>query len=942
MSASPRRLPGVKFEVQPPPLAEALPRMDVAVFVGFAASGPLHLPVTVEDSIEFAEVFGEDVPLAWDAQQGEMVRSYLGSTVRAFFRNGGRRCWVIRVAGEGARANLFPIPAMARAEYDAHGRFKRITPAMARARSEGSWSDSLQVGANIVIRPVEISGVAFQNNAIEIEPASASPISEGDLLRLSFRGGEGYVAIVPVNSRSRTTVGSGPVVERITSSRALWFRTAPLLSSATDSVRIEARVFSRAPSDAARSAAVFDGEPVAILNPPSDWYQATDRDAVTLELAMPIRQAPSPGSLVRVDVGHEQLWVTVEDSGIARGIGSPPGDAVRVTGRGLWVVSMPHPLPTEISTSEVITFDLSARKGTGYSLRVEGLGFIPEHSRFWATLPTDSELYSLTPFTGGETPELWQEGSEPRFPIAGWGTESFVYFPIAMPILPEYYLNPIAQAQDKLARDGLARFDSSLFLDPDLVQAGVTSFTSQADFVRYFSESPRPLTGIHGALGFKDSSIIEEATIIAAPDALHRGWFLAGDNVDLEPFPEPTPADQPVPGQFQQCETEVIAAPSLHKGDVVEETGSFTLFFEGLIDPEAVYVLQESSRADFSDSVMVYEGAEDELTTYGKAPGDYFFRLRSEVNGRASEWSAPVAVRVHPPVRWRLNPIESYSADHLLAVHRSLLRMCAARADLLAVLCLPEHYRDDDAVAYVKTLKSRSGPVIPVGARLSLPLGSGEALCLSYASVYHPWLIGREQDGFGKLRQFPPDGASSGILARRAVARGAWVAPANELIHDILALTPPIQRDRWRNLQDAQINLIRQEPRGFLSMSADTLSDDVSLVPINVRRLLILLRRMALREGNRYVFEPNDDSLRRLVQRGFEAMLDDMFVRGAFSGATAATSYQVVTSNSLNTRQSVEQGRFIVELKVAPSLPMSFITIRLVQTGDRGFVVEGR
>ena len=45
-----RRLPGFRFEAQPPPLAEVLPRMDVPVLVGFAAAGPLHVPVPVEES----------------------------------------------------------------------------------------------------------------------------------------------------------------------------------------------------------------------------------------------------------------------------------------------------------------------------------------------------------------------------------------------------------------------------------------------------------------------------------------------------------------------------------------------------------------------------------------------------------------------------------------------------------------------------------------------------------------------------------------------------------------------------------------------------------------------------------------------------------------------------------------------------------------------------
>jgi len=71
-------------------------------------------------------------------------------------------------------------------------------------------------------------------------------------------------------------------------------------------------------------------------------------------------------------------------------------------------------------------------------------------------------------------------------------------------------------------------------------------------------------------------------------------------------------------------------------------------------------------------------------------------------------------------------------------------------------------------------------------------------------------------------------------------------------------------------------------------------------------------------------------------------MLDGMFERGAFAGVSPATSYQVVTDSSLNTPQSVDLGRFIIELRVAPSLPMRFLTIRLVQTSDRTHALEVR
>jgi phage tail sheath protein FI len=102
----------------------------------------------------------------------------------------------------------------------------------------------------------------------------------------------------------------------------------------------------------------------------------------------------------------------------------------------------------------------------------------------------------------------------------------------------------------------------------------------------------------------------------------------------------------------------------------------------------------------------------------------------------------------------------------------------------------------------------------------------------------------------------------------------------------------------------------------------------------------MLLRREALKRGAHYVFEPNGPALRRLVQHAFEDVLNQLFVRGAFAGETRATSYQVVTDASINTPQSVELGRFRVDLKVAPSVPMSFVTVRLVQTGERGVATE--
>jgi phage tail sheath protein FI len=125
-------------------------------------------------------------------------------------------------------------------------------------------------------------------------------------------------------------------------------------------------------------------------------------------------------------------------------------------------------------------------------------------------------------------------------------------------------------------------------------------------------------------------------------------------------------------------------------------------------------------------------------------------------------------------------------------------------------------------------------------------------------------------------------------------------------------------------------------------LNEDTLSRDLELRRINVRRLMTLLRRRALQVGTRHVFEPNDDAFRRLMQRTFETTLGDLHARGAFAGRTASSAFQVVTDARVNTPQSRDLGRFFVELKVAPSLPLSFLRLRLVQRGERLEAVEER
>jgi phage tail sheath protein FI len=73
-------------------------RTDVAGFVGLAPRGPVLTPTKIESAQQFFSAFG-------DAQTDVVAGAYLGYAVTGFFENGGRTCWVVRVANQaGARA----------------------------------------------------------------------------------------------------------------------------------------------------------------------------------------------------------------------------------------------------------------------------------------------------------------------------------------------------------------------------------------------------------------------------------------------------------------------------------------------------------------------------------------------------------------------------------------------------------------------------------------------------------------------------------------------------------------------------------------------------------------------------------------------------------------------------------------------------------------------
>jgi phage tail sheath protein FI len=118
--------PGVYYEaIDYGDQAMAPLRSDIAGFVGIATKGPIDTPIPIESWRQFTTWFG-----------GFSASGFLAYSVRAFFENGGLRCWVVRVASkdEGTGA--------ARSSQDLAGSAGTQIWAIS-ASSEGVWGNAI-------------------------------------------------------------------------------------------------------------------------------------------------------------------------------------------------------------------------------------------------------------------------------------------------------------------------------------------------------------------------------------------------------------------------------------------------------------------------------------------------------------------------------------------------------------------------------------------------------------------------------------------------------------------------------------------------------------------------------------------------------------------------------------------------------------------------------
>jgi hypothetical protein len=199
---------GLRFETRPAAPRAAPNRADVACFVGLVplrgAAGSdvkpsgMDPPGAIPEALESWEAF--DQRFAWDRRplaglaplscqaerRGAFCATYMGAAVRSFFAQGGRRCFVVRVADPPPTRPLMPSDADLEADRrERDGLLRALLPGYPGGLSPTPLDPSSWTGVGALFGLPEVSFVALPDLADllavsrrAIPPLIPSPLPE--------------------------------------------------------------------------------------------------------------------------------------------------------------------------------------------------------------------------------------------------------------------------------------------------------------------------------------------------------------------------------------------------------------------------------------------------------------------------------------------------------------------------------------------------------------------------------------------------------------------------------------------------------------------------------------------------------------------------------------------------------------------------------------------
>lgn len=261
---------------------------------------------------------------------------------------------------------------------------------------------------------------------------------------------------------------------------------------------------------------------------------------------------------------------------------------------------------------------------------------------------------------------------------------------------------------------------------------------------------------------------------------------------------------------------------------------------------------------------------------------------------------------------------------------QNLIDVCAERTDALGIIDVENDYKP---IYEDVSLSAESRRPDPTQAATEL---QDRSINSSYGCAFYPYV--KIQDTSTAQQLFvPPSVIALGTFASSEAASAVWFAPAGFVRGgitdgaaglDVVGISYRLAASERDELYEANINPIASFPsEGLVVFGQKTLQVTPSALDrINVRRLMIYVKREVTKISRNILFEQNIESTWKKFKNKTETFLGGVASRGGI------TEYLVVLDNTTTTPALIDRNIMYAKVYIKPARAIEFIALDFIIT----------
>jgi hypothetical protein len=258
-----------------------------------------------------------------------------------------------------------------------------------------------------------------------------------------------------------------------------------------------------------------------------------------------------------------------------------------------------------------------------------------------------------------------------------------------------------------------------------------------------------------------------------------------------------------------------------------------------------------------------------------------------------------------------------------------LLAMAENRKDTLAIIDLEGGYKP--TTENTESFSSRKGT-----SAATVQGVEDRDFNTSYGCAYYPWVQINDASK-GRRVWVPPSAIALGVLAASAARTELWFAPAGfnrgglnngNAGLGVVNVIEKLTADQRDSLYEVNVNPIASFPaEGIVVFGQKTLQATPSALDrINVRRLMIYLKKQITQISNTILFDPNVQITWNRFLNQIEPFLDSVKQRFGLS------DYRVILDSSTTTPDLIDRNILYAKILLKPTRAIEFIALDFVIT----------